>query len=69
MSEAFAEKTAKKESISTMFQKKLGRFFHRKNLDTVITQYLYLVECGISEENAFLIVCKVFDAAKSEFLL
>ena len=54
--------------IDIQFQKKLGRFFHQKNLHTIVSQYKILVNTGMNHIEAFSVVCKVFDAAKSEFI-
>lgn len=55
------------KGIAKVFQSRLGEFFHGGNLNTVIDEFKYLVSKGLTEMEAFDTICKVFDAAKSEY--
>ena len=51
-----------------VFEKKLGNFFHTTNLEIVMGQFTLLVNRGLTEVEAFTVVCSVFDAARAEYI-
>lgn len=53
--------------IGKRLQRNLGDFFHGSNLIALVQQHKALTDKGLSDDEAFDVICEVFNTAKSEF--